>query len=70
MGHSSRREASDEIPIGEWKGPILVSPHGSGSLRYMDAVPFEDRILYYYEYARPDGSHELRVNTAPLEGSA
>jgi len=51
------------------QGPVLVSPHGSGSLRYMDAIPFEDRIFYYYEYARPDGSHELRVNSVSLEGS-
>lgn len=44
------------------EGPSLVSPHGSGSLRYLDAVVLDDAILYYYEYARPDGSHELRMN--------
>jgi hypothetical protein len=22
----------------------------------------KDKIYYYYEYARPDGSHELRLN--------
>jgi hypothetical protein len=43
-------------------GPALVSPHASGSLRYLDALPLDDAILYYYEYAREDGSHELRVN--------
>ena len=43
-------------------GPLLVSPHGSGSLRYVDAVVFDDEILFYYEYCRPDGSHELRMN--------
>ncbi|HIE26871.1 TPA: hypothetical protein EYP66_06260 [Candidatus Poribacteria bacterium] len=43
-------------------GPILTSPHASGSLRYMDAITVKDRIYYYYEYARPDGSHELRLN--------
>jgi len=42
--------------------PILVSPHSSGSLRYMDAVRLGKDIYYYYEYARPDGSHELRMN--------
>ncbi len=42
--------------------PALVSPHGSGSLRYIDAVQLPDRIHYYYEYARPDGSHELRLS--------
>lgn len=44
------------------KGPILVSQHARGTLRYMDVVQFEDEILYYYEYARGDGSHELRLS--------
>lgn len=43
-------------------GPILVSPHARGTLRYMDVIQFEDEIFYYYEYARRDGSHELRLN--------
>jgi len=45
-------------------GPALASPHASGSLRYMDAVPMGDRILYYYEIARPDGAHDLMVSAA------
>lgn len=44
------------------KEPILVSPHSSKSLRYMDAIKLGDYIYYYYEYAKPDGSHELRMN--------
>lgn len=47
-------------------GPILTSPHASGSLRYMDAITLKDNIYYYYEYARPDGSHELRLNIVGL----
>jgi hypothetical protein len=47
-------------------GPILTSPHASGSLRYIDAVQFDDVAFCYYEYARPDGSHELRMNRVPL----
>jgi hypothetical protein len=43
-------------------GPALVSAHASGCLRYMDAVQLPDRIHYYYEYARADGSHETRLN--------
>jgi hypothetical protein len=43
-------------------GPALTSPHGSHSLRYIDALAVGEEIFYYYEYARPDGSHELRVN--------
>ena len=44
------------------EGPLLVSPQGSGSLRYIDSVLLGDEIWFYYEYARPDGSHELRLN--------
>ena len=44
------------------EGPALSSAHGSGCLRYVSAVPVGDRIHYYYEYAREDGSHELRTN--------
>jgi hypothetical protein len=43
-------------------GPILTSLHGSGSLRYLDALVVDGAIHYYYEYARADGSHELRLN--------
>ena len=50
-------------------GPSLVSPHASGSrLRYLDAVSLGDEVLfYYYEYARDDGSHELRMNRVRRE---
>ena len=41
-------------------GPALVSPHGSGSLRYVDVVNRPGALHFYYEYARSDGSHELR----------
>jgi hypothetical protein len=47
-------------------GPALVSPHASGCLRYVDAVQLPDRIHYYYEYARPDGSHETRLNVVAM----
>ena len=42
--------------------PALVSPHASGSLRYVEAVNIQGSSWAYYEYARPDGSHELRRN--------
>ena len=42
--------------------PVLVSPHGSGSLRYVDVLPVGNELFYYYEIACADGSHELRVN--------
>jgi hypothetical protein len=49
-------------------GPTLASPHASGSLRYLDAVhvPAERRLFYYFEMARPDGAHELRVDAVDL----
>jgi hypothetical protein len=43
-------------------GPWLVSPHASGSLRYADALERGGERWIYYEYARPDGSHELRLS--------
>ncbi|NLC58431.1 MAG: hypothetical protein GX774_16480 [Armatimonadetes bacterium] len=43
-------------------GPALTSPHASGSVRYVEALRRPGEIHYYYEYARPDGSHELRVS--------
>jgi hypothetical protein len=42
--------------------PVLASPHSSGALRYMDAVPVGNEMFYYYEYARPDGAHEIRLS--------
>jgi hypothetical protein len=49
-------------------GPALASPYASGSLRYLDAVhlPAEGRLLYYFEMARADGAHELRVDEVQL----
>jgi hypothetical protein len=42
--------------------PWRESPHASGSLRYLDAIELEGTWCLYYEYARADGSHELRVS--------
>jgi hypothetical protein len=41
--------------------PWVVSPHGTGSVRYVDIVPDGENWLYYYEMVRADGSHDLRV---------
>ena len=49
------------------EGPLFRSPHGAGCCRYFDAVETPDRRLVYYEYGRPDGSHELRVWSAPRD---
>jgi sucrose-6-phosphate hydrolase SacC (GH32 family) len=43
-------------------GPAITSPHGTGSLRYMDPLEMPGETRYYYEYARADGAHEIRLN--------
>jgi hypothetical protein len=48
-------------------GPWTTSGGGSGSVRYVDALHLGDRVHYYYEFARADGSHELRLNVVPLD---
>ncbi len=42
-------------------GPLMHQPHASGALRYFDVLDVGHRRLVYYETARPDGSHDLRV---------
>jgi len=47
-------------------GPDVVTRHATGSIRYVDAVHVGLNDLYlFYEIARPDGSHELRVTQDP-----
>lgn len=46
--------------------PWLTSPHASGSLRYLDAVRVGEQLWLYYEYARADGAHELRLSRVPV----
>lgn len=42
--------------------PALVSPWGTGALRYLEAVQIDDQIWYYYECSREHGAHEIRLN--------
>ena len=42
-------------------GPWLTSPYGSGSLRYLDARLVSQKFHLFYEFARPDGAHDLRL---------
>ncbi|GGT96074.1 hypothetical protein [Actinomadura citrea] len=53
--------------LADWKrltpdGPAVVSASGTGSVRYVDAVPQGDgRLRLYYEMTRADGAHDLRT---------
>jgi hypothetical protein len=40
-------------------GPWVRSPYGS--VRYVYGLPVDDAVHFYFEYTRPDGSHDLRV---------
>jgi len=44
------------------KGPVVTSPFASQSIRYVSALKIGNEIYFYYEFARQDGSHELRFN--------
>lgn len=43
------------------EGPWATGPHGSGSVRYVDAQLVDDEWWIYFETTRADGSHELRL---------
>jgi hypothetical protein len=45
------------------KGPAHISPHGSHSLRYIDAQTDGRNAAVFYECARTDGAHDLRLLT-------
>lgn len=41
--------------------PWVVSSHASGALRYIQGVKVGEELWLYYEYARQDAAHELRL---------
>ncbi len=45
------------------KGPAFISPLGSHSLRYIDTHQDGQQIHLFYEYARQDGAHDMRLLT-------
>ena len=52
--------------LGRWTavgdGPVGVSPHGLGGLRYVSTVPLADgSTRFYVEVTRADGAHDLRT---------
>jgi len=42
-------------------GPLVLSPHATGSLRYIDAQHVGDEIIFIYELTRENGAHEMRM---------
>lgn len=49
------------------EAPRFTSPHRSGSLRYVDAQVLGRELCLFYEFARPDGAHDLRMSRASLQ---
>ena len=48
-------------------GPVVQSGGGSRSVRYVDVVPVGEDLYFYYECARADGAHDLRLSIVPRE---
>lgn len=44
-------------------GPKFTSPHASTSVRYFDAKLANGKWHLFYEFARPDGAHDMRMIT-------
>lgn len=42
-------------------GPFVTSPFASGSARYFDAKFANGQWHLFYEFARQDGAHDMRV---------
>jgi hypothetical protein len=47
-------------------GPWLSGPRGTGSVRYLDVLAVDGQWHAYYEMARADGAHELRMLRVPM----
>lgn len=51
-------------------GPTFTSPHASTSLRYVDAKFANGTWHLFYEFARPDGAHDMRMITCSADAIA
>lgn len=70
--YEERCGAVYSVDLRHWRrishdGPILGATRGPGSVRYVEAVQGPNWIRYYYEWTRPDGSHELRTCLVQLD---
>ncbi|MBL67842.1 MAG: hypothetical protein CMO74_05235 [Verrucomicrobiales bacterium] len=52
------------------EGPVVLSPHASGSLRYIDAQHVGDQFIFIHELTRANGAHEMRMGKFPADGFA
>ncbi|WP_223167977.1 hypothetical protein [Nonomuraea sp. SYSU D8015] len=50
-------------------GPWVTAPHGTGSVRYVEALIVDGEWRLYYEMTRADGAHELRLIRVPARRS-
>ena len=51
----------------DWGRGRIRSPHGRGTLRYVECLRVGRALHYFYEMARPDFAHELRTVRVPLD---
>jgi hypothetical protein len=49
--------------------PAVGAAGGPGTVRYVESVVFESRLLFFFERTRADGAHELCMSSVPLSES-
>jgi hypothetical protein len=64
--YEERTGLATSANLREWKsltpsGPAFTSPFTSTSLRYIDTHLVAGEVILFYEFARPDAAHDLRM---------
>jgi hypothetical protein len=76
-GHHENYEEKTGLAVSDdlrnWKVlspdcPVVLSPHASSSLRYIDAQRVGDEIIFIHELTRADGAHEMRLARFAADG--